>query len=313
VHGALFHPGLKVDRDMRAYSHLTAACEDTALGCAEAYRCCRKTGTATASIPFRPASRLVREASRRLVASSAACAGCAGWASCRCGGARAPFCLVLPSTARSKPCASPPGGGLAQDGLDDGSKSDGDSIDDDDDDDDEDEDEDKDGDDDEDEEEEAREAADEGAEGEGGETAREGKESEDRHVGQDRDVNGRGPEPDGREGGLGATGLVGASTEEVVAKRGTTGASLGKVAGVSRPVHQGSSAIADLSIPFTFQAPASLAQLEAVLAGRDPAQTALIVQRIRACNAVALAQENRGKLQACGPAPRRCARGVPGK
>ena len=67
--------------------------------------------------------------------------------------------------------------------------------------------------------------------------------------------------------------------------------------------HQPSSAavssIADDSddIPFTIEAPTTYHAFAKLVQGRSVAQLQTIVQRVRACNAIALATDNRRKLQ----------------
>jgi len=51
-------------------------------------------------------------------------------------------------------------------------------------------------------------------------------------------------------------------------------------------------------IPFTIAAPSSYAAFAQLVQGHSPGKLSLIVQRIRACNAIALATDNRRKLQA---------------
>ena len=51
-------------------------------------------------------------------------------------------------------------------------------------------------------------------------------------------------------------------------------------------------------IPYTIAAPSSYAAFAELAKGQGPARLGLIIQRIRACNAIALATDNRRKLQA---------------
>ena len=51
-------------------------------------------------------------------------------------------------------------------------------------------------------------------------------------------------------------------------------------------------------IPFTFAAPAGYAEFAKLAAQQSPVKLGLIVERIRACNAISLATDNRRKLQA---------------
>lgn len=51
-------------------------------------------------------------------------------------------------------------------------------------------------------------------------------------------------------------------------------------------------------IPYTIAAPSSYAAFAQLAQGQGPARLALIIRRIRACNAIALATDNRRKLQA---------------
>ena len=51
-------------------------------------------------------------------------------------------------------------------------------------------------------------------------------------------------------------------------------------------------------IPFTIAAPSSYAAFAQLAKGQGPSRLGLIIQRIRACNAIALATDNRRKLQA---------------
>lgn len=54
-------------------------------------------------------------------------------------------------------------------------------------------------------------------------------------------------------------------------------------------------------IPYTIAAPSSYAAFAQLAEGQGPARLALIIRRIRACNAIALATDNRRKLQASIP------------
>jgi len=51
-------------------------------------------------------------------------------------------------------------------------------------------------------------------------------------------------------------------------------------------------------IPFTIAAPSSYAAFAQLVQGHSPSKLRLIIQRIRVCNAIALATDNRRKLQA---------------
>lgn len=63
-----------------------------------------------------------------------------------------------------------------------------------------------------------------------------------------------------------------------------------------QPAVKGTADDAD-DIPFTIQAPASYQAYSKLVHGRSASQLQTIVQRIRACNAIALATDNRRKLQ----------------
>ena len=54
-------------------------------------------------------------------------------------------------------------------------------------------------------------------------------------------------------------------------------------------------------IPYTIAAPSSYAAFAQLAEGQSPARLGLIIRRIRACNAIALATDNRRKLQASIP------------
>lgn len=54
-------------------------------------------------------------------------------------------------------------------------------------------------------------------------------------------------------------------------------------------------------IPYTIPAPSSYAAFAQLAGGQGPTRLGLIIQRIRACNALALATDNRRKLQASQP------------
>ena len=54
-------------------------------------------------------------------------------------------------------------------------------------------------------------------------------------------------------------------------------------------------------IPYTIPAPSSYAAFAQLAQGQGPARLGLIIRRIRACNAIALATDNRRKLQASIP------------
>ena len=61
---------------------------------------------------------------------------------------------------------------------------------------------------------------------------------------------------------------------------------------------EGADGDADGDIPFVIAAPSSVQELQGMLAGRTPGAASTILSRIRACTAVALAPDNRAKLQA---------------
>lgn len=63
-------------------------------------------------------------------------------------------------------------------------------------------------------------------------------------------------------------------------------------------VHAGPSQADVDDIPFTIAAPSSYAAFAQLAKGQGPSRLGLIIQRIRACNAIALATDNRRKLQA---------------
>lgn len=52
-------------------------------------------------------------------------------------------------------------------------------------------------------------------------------------------------------------------------------------------------------LPYTIAAPGSYEEFARLVEGRPALELSLAVQRIRACNAVALGSENRRKLQVC--------------
>ena len=57
----------------------------------------------------------------------------------------------------------------------------------------------------------------------------------------------------------------------------------------------------DEDVPFVIPAPSSLEELESLLSGHTPETTSTILTRIRACTAISLSPDNRGKLQARVP------------
>lgn len=67
----------------------------------------------------------------------------------------------------------------------------------------------------------------------------------------------------------------------------------------SDQAHAGGDSFDD--IPYTIPAPSSYAAFAQLAGGQGPARLRLIIQRIRACNALALATDNRRKLQASHP------------
>lgn len=58
-------------------------------------------------------------------------------------------------------------------------------------------------------------------------------------------------------------------------------------------------AAASKELPFTLPIPASYEKFAALVAGRPPQELALAIQRIRVCNAPALAADSKRKLQVC--------------
>lgn len=60
---------------------------------------------------------------------------------------------------------------------------------------------------------------------------------------------------------------------------------------------------AERELPFTISAPGSYEEFVRLVEGRPASELSMAVQRIRDCNAVALASKNRRKLQVCCPFP----------
>lgn len=54
-------------------------------------------------------------------------------------------------------------------------------------------------------------------------------------------------------------------------------------------------------LPFMLQAPGSYEEFAALVEGRSAEQLSLAMQRIRTCNAIAFASENRRKMQVLNP------------
>lgn len=62
-------------------------------------------------------------------------------------------------------------------------------------------------------------------------------------------------------------------------------------------------AAASRELPFTLPIPASYEKFAALVAGRSPQELTLAIQRIRVCNAPALAADSKRKLQVCWSTP----------